>query len=181
MKFRLLVLTVAAAVVATASVAQEKDAKSNDQKHEIRMETDSGRYGVGSDKLDPKQLGVSIYPGARVEKKTNDDKGANLSLDWGKDSTHLYAQTYVTPDSPEKVLAFYRKQLAKYGKVLECRGGQSQVSVNSELKCDDKHDSNDKSVELKAGTADNQHIVGVTPKENGTEIGIVYLQKSGTM
>jgi len=178
LKFRVVVLTVAAALLTTLSVAQEESPKSNDQKHSIRLETDSGRYGVASDKLDAKQLGVAIYPGARVKKKNN-DSGANLSFDWGKDSAHLYAQTYITPDSPEKVLSFYRKQLSKYGKVLECRGEGSQVSVDSELKCDDKHDNN--SVELKAGTANNQHIVGVTPKEQGTEIGIVYLQKSGTM
>ena len=168
LKFRLLVLTVAAGLMTTVLFAQEKNSKG-----------ESGRYGVASEKLDAKQLGVAVYPGARLEKKNNDGNGANLSFDWGETGAHLYAQTYVTADSPEKVLSFYRKQLSKYGKVLECRGNGAEVSVNSELKCDDKHDG--KGVELKAGTENSQHIVGVTPKEDGTEIGIVYLKKRGSI
>lgn len=170
LKFRLLVLTITAALLTIALSAQDKAPKSNE----------SSRYGVASEQLDAKQLGVAIYPGARVQKKNNDGKGANLSFDWGDTGAHLYAQTYITSDPPEKVLAFYRKQLAKYGNVLECRGSGADVSVNSELKCDnDKHDG--KGVELKAGTENSQHIVGVTPKEDGTEIGIVYLKKHGSM
>lgn len=169
LKFRLVGLTVAAALLTTVSFAQKSSSSSGE---------DSRRYGVASEGLDAKQLGVAVYPGARVQKKDNDGKGANLSFDWGDTGAHLYAQTYVTRDSPEKVLAFYRKQLAKYGNVLECRGSGADVSVNSSLKCDnDKHDG--KGVELKAGTENSQHIVGVTPKEDGTEIGIVYLKKRG--
>ncbi len=170
MKFCLLVLTTVAAMLTTVSFAQEKTPSSND----------SGRYGVASEKLDAKQLGVAVYPGARVEKKNNDGNGANLSFDWGETGAHLYAQTFVTPDPPEKVLAFYRKQLAKYGTVLECRGGEPQGSAKSELKCEDKHNDG-KGVELKAGTENSQHIVAVNSKEDGTEIGIVYLQKRGSI
>jgi hypothetical protein len=178
-KLRLLLLAAAVAFSTTALTAQEQPSKSDSQKHTIRVETDSGRYGAASEALDPKQLGVAIYPGARVDESEHVGKGAHLSLDWGRDSTHLYAQQYVTSDSPDKVLAFYRKQLSKFGKVLECRGGKPLVSVTSELKCEDsKNNQDEKGIELKAGTENSQHIVGVTPKDLGSEFGIVYLEKS---
>ena len=146
----------------------------------VALAAQSSRYGVGSEELDPKQLGVAIYPGAQVDESEHTGKGTHLSLDWGQDSVHLFAQQYLTPDSPDKVLSFYRKQLAKYGNVLECRGNKPVVYVTSELKCEDSEEKrDDNSIELKAGTENNQHIVGVTPKDGGTKIGIVYLKKSG--
>jgi len=57
----------------------------------------------------------------------------------------------------------------------------AQVSVDSELKCDDsKCQSDDKGIELKADTENSQHVVGVIPKEQGTEVGIVYLEQRKT-
>ncbi len=180
-KSRLLLVIAALAVTATA-VAQEQNPKSSNQKGSIRVETDSGRYGVGSDKLDPKHLGVDIYPGAKVDKgDDNQGEGANLFMEWGKEKTHLYVQKFVTTDSADKVLAFYHKQLSKYGEVLECRNGKPGVHVKSELKCDedeDKDKKESKTIELKAGTKQKQHIVGVTPTDKGTEFGIVYLEQT---
>lgn len=173
-KSLMLLLTVAVALFSTAVFAQEQKPKSYNET--LRLETDSGRYGVGSDKLDPKQLGVAIYPGAKVEENDNDGKGASLSLDWGQDSVRLYVQKYFTSDSADQVLSFYRKQLSKFGPVLECRDGKPLAAVASELKCEDGKD--EKGTELKAGTENKQHIIGVTPKDGGTEFGVVYLDKT---
>jgi len=176
-KFRLFLPVFAVMLLTPNLFGQTTQSKPNDEKHVVRLETDSGRYGVGVDKLDPKQLGIAIYPGAKIDKEDNDEKGANLSLDWGQKSTHLYVQKYFTPDSTEKVLSFYRKQLSQFGNVLECRGGKAIVSVSSDLKCEGG--DNDQNIQLKAGTENRQHIVGVTPKEKGTGFAIVYLQVSG--
>lgn len=177
---RVFLLLFTIALMTSALTAQDQRSKSDGDKHTIRLETDSGRYGVASEGLDPKRLGVAIYPGAKVDESENVGKGAHLSLDWGKVSAHLYAQKYITTASPDEVLSFYRKQLAKYGKILECPNHKPLVSVTSELKCEDSKDSHDDgSFELKSGTDNSQHIVGVTPKDHGTEIGIVYLEKSG--
>lgn len=174
-----LFLMSATVLLSTVMCAQEKQSQSNDQKHTFRVETDSGSYGFAAEKLDPKKLGVAIYPGAQVakdDKHDGENEGANLSLDWGQASLRLYAQKYFTTDSADKVLAFYRKQLSRYGAVLECQGGKSVVEVSSSLKCED---GNGKGIELKVGTKDKQHIVGVTPKDGGTEFGVVYLENAG--
>jgi hypothetical protein len=99
-----------------------------------------------------------------------------LSLDWGKESTHFYVQKYTSSDSAERVLSFYRKQLSKYGPVLECRNGKPVNSVSARIKCDS--DDDNKEIELKAGTESKQHIVGVTSTASGTEFGLVYLEQT---
>jgi hypothetical protein len=173
-------LVVAAAMTSTVSFAQDDKAKSS-EKHQIVVETDTGRYGVGAERLDPRQLGVAIYPGAKVaenDDKETGDNGANLFLDWGKDSTHLYVQKYVTSDSAEKVASFYRKQLSKYGVVLECRSGKPVNADAAKAKCD-SHDD-DKDIELKVGPETKQHIVGITPTARGTDFAIVFLDQTKT-
>jgi hypothetical protein len=65
-KSHLLILVVAVAVSSTAVFAQD-ETPSSSEKHKIVVETDSGRYGVGAEKLDPKQLSAAIYPGAKVD------------------------------------------------------------------------------------------------------------------
>ena len=182
---RILLLALAVALFSTALFAQERKPDSDNEKHTFRLETDSGRYGVASGKFDPRQLGIAIYPGARVDDRDNEGKGANLSLDWGRDSVRLYVQKYVTSDSADKVLSFYRRQLSKYGAVLECRDGKPLAAVASELKCEDgedeKHDlhvTHKEGIELKAGTDRKQHVVGVTPRDDGTDFQVVYVEET---
>ena len=174
--FRLLSLALLG-LISVSALAQDQKTKPNDEKHTFRLETDSGRYGVASDKLDPKLLGVDIFPGAKIEQESNNDgKGASLSFDWGHDSARLYVQKYVTTDSPDKVIAFYRKQLSKYGVVLVCSEGKPISAGPSELKCEENKDHT--GTELKVGTEQKQHIVGVNTKDGRTEFGIVYLEKT---
>ncbi len=174
-KNHMLILVVAVAVSSSILFAQDQTPNSS-EKHRIVVETDSGRYGVGAEKLDPKQLGVAIYPGAKVDKSEHDSSDAGLSFDWGNDSTRLYLQNYVTSDSADKVVSFYRKQLLKYGTVLECRHGKPVEAVPSQLKCDS--DKDDNSIELKASTERKQHMVGVTPTAGGSQFQIVYLDET---
>lgn len=174
-KNHMLILVFVVAVSSTALFAQDETSSSS-EKHRIVVETDSGRYGVGAEKLDPKQLGVAIYPRAKVNESENNSSDASLSLDWGNASSRLYVQNYVTSDSADKVLSFYRKQLSKYGAVLECRNGKPVAVVPSKLKCDS--DKDDNSIELKAGTERKQHMVGVTPTAGGAQFEVVYLDET---
>ncbi len=193
-KASLLLVTITLILCPSTLPAQDQKAKPDDRGHQIVVDTGSGRYGAGADHFDAKQLGVEIYPGAKVDERENDGKGANLFLEWGQDSTRLYVQKYVTTDSPDQVLAFYRKQLSKYGPVLECRNGKPVNKAASELKCGEDENgkgeeggktekaansgTHDKSIELKAGTKAKQHIVGVQPKDGGAAFQVVYLQQT---
>jgi hypothetical protein len=95
------------------------------------------------------------------------------------------AVSFVTPDSPEHVLEFYRKPLAKFGEVLECNHGKpvgSLTIAKSGLTCGDRKsgrmtvNGSDSDHELRAGTPEQFRIVGIDSTENGkTKFGLVAL------
>jgi hypothetical protein len=132
--------------------------------------------------------GLAIYPGARVLHEKENDHGGNVVIDTPAFGLKVVAVKYETDDPPEKVLDFYRKELRQYGKkVLECKSSRDPDDVNigevhgkgGELTCDKNDKGDGSSIELKAGTEDNQHVVGVEPKGKGTKFALVYVRVHG--
>src|SRR3954470_11064442 len=134
--------------------------------------------------------GLAIYPGARVLHEKSDDHGGNVVIDTPVFGLKVIAVKYETDDSPAKVLDFYRTELKKFGrKVIECRPNHEPDDVvvgevhkskrENELTCD-KDDKQDGPVtELKTGTDDNQHVVGVEQKGKSTHFALVYVRVHG--
>jgi len=135
--------------------------------------------------------GIPVYPGATPRPESNGDKHrANLNLGAMGFGIKVIAAEFLTPDSPDKVKAFYLDQLAKFGKVLECSGtGDSGADVKMDKGDDlDKpvtcNDTKGGGVELKTGTNGNQHLVSIQPDGSGTRFGTVFVQihgKEGTL
>ena len=137
---------------------------------------------------DTSAIGLAAYPGAIPVKEDGDKDGnsANVNLSFGNFHLGVKAATFQTPDSQDKVLAFYRKDLAaRYGDVIECRGNNSIGSPTHTaqgLTCDtEDHDhihtgvSSSDNIELRAGSDQRQRIVGVESRDGGTRIGLVAL------
>jgi hypothetical protein len=150
---------------------------------------------------DTTALGLSAYPGATPIKDQGDNDGnnANVNLSFGDFHLGVKAATFQTTDSQDKVLAFYRQDLAKrYGDVIACKGHStvgSPARTSQGLTCEEDGDNNvhiktgdqekkgmsittgeDKSsLELRAGSSQHQHIVGMEPRDGGTKIGLVAL------
>jgi hypothetical protein len=148
---------------------------------------------------DTTAIGISAYPGAVPinDKDDDDSNNANVSLNFGPFHLGVKAADFQTSDTSDMVLAFYRKDLAsRYGSVIECRGHSAVGSVNHTsqgLSCnDDEHthintrEGNSKGVaimsgdsstdlELRAGSPQHLHIVGVEDRNGGTKIGLVAL------
>jgi uncharacterized protein YoaH (UPF0181 family) len=137
---------------------------------------------------DTSAIGLTAYPGA-VPMKDDDDKdgnSANVNMSFGSFHLGVKAASFQTHDSQDKVLAFYRKDLAeRYGDIIECRGDNpigSLTHTSQGLTCDTKShnhistgiSSGDK-IELRAGSDQRQHIVGVESRDGGTRIGLVAL------
>ncbi|HEX6879817.1 MAG TPA: hypothetical protein VF135_05605 [Terriglobales bacterium] len=128
-----------------------------------------------------KDIGLSVYPGARPQKDSDNDSAvATLGL-WGPSSGfHLSLMKFETGDSKDKVAAFYRKELAKYGKVLDCGDPAApRGKKGNELTCEDDHPDKDE-VMLKAGTKQNQHIVGISEKDGATRFQLIHLETKGS-
>lgn len=178
-------------MLAGCSIHEQKSADNKDKKVEIK--TPFGDLKVNN-QVDVKDTGLPVYPGARQAQNDNDQhdsNSANVNIAVGDFALKVVAVKFVSDDSPDKVLAFYRDKMKSYGstgKYLECHGLDIEVNgggfsshdddSEKELTCG-KHEGHGDSTELKAGTPDRQHIVSVKPKGGGSEFSLVYVNKRG--
>jgi hypothetical protein len=131
-------------------------------------------------------VGLAVYPGARLRRKDSngEDKSANVNISGFGFGLKVVALEYESDDAPEKLVAYYRDQLQKYGHVLECH--TSHFNVNTDMK-DSDHGSHEltcegtsgRNIELKVGTKENQHIVAVEPGGKGSNFSLVYVRTHG--
>ncbi len=137
---------------------------------------------IASKEASAEDVGLPLYPGARPRKDHSDDSSAvQLGLWGGGSGFKLVVLKLESNDAPEKVAAFYRKALAKYGRVWNCADStkaademEKNVSPN-ELDCQDDHPESGETV-LKAGTKARQHVVGIKPEEGLSIIQLVYVE-----
>ena len=138
-------------------------------------------------------IGLPGYPGAvlvRKDKdKNKDDGAADVNLSFGSFQLRVKAASYRTPDSPQKVSAFYRSALGHYGNVIECSNNRPVGPVthtDEGLTCDNNKENHitvnedlSGKMELKAGSKQHQHIVAIDPEGSGTKFGLVVLDLPG--
>jgi hypothetical protein len=136
------------------------------------------------------EIGLPAYPGAELVKKKDKDSGsADVNFSFGDFKLRVKAASYRTGDSPDKVAAFYRKALGRYGDVIQCANKQavgSPTRTAEGLTCDHEKDGHVKvdgdvtgKMELKAGSEQHQHIVALDPEGSGTKFGLVALDLPG--
>jgi len=137
-----------------------------------------------SEQADIRDAGLTLYPGAKPAPKDNSDdkKSANVNLSLPGFSLKVVAAEFTSNDTPDKVIAYYDKDLQKYGKPIQCHGAWSGGHVNYEGKNEGSkpvscgNEGSGDSVELKVGTEGNQHIVAVQPNSQGTRFALVYVR-----
>jgi len=163
--------------------------EAQDKKGSGKPDSDMDQEGFGivaSKRAGAKDVGLPLYPGAREHKDKSEDSPAVKFGLWGGNSGFKLAVLKLeSNDGPEKVAAFYRKALSKYGKVLDCRGsskvttGDNKGSSSNELGCDDDQPENGELV-LKAGTKQEQHVVGIKSSGGLTQFQLVYVMTRGS-
>jgi hypothetical protein len=133
-------------------------------------------------------MGLPAYPGATRVKKDKDNGAADVNMNFGNFHLRVKAASYRTTDSPDKVEAFYRKALGRYGDVIQCSNDKpvgEPTRTAEGLTCDNdkKHveidDDVSRKMELKAGSKQHQHIVAIDPEGSGTKMGLVALDLPG--
>ncbi len=176
----------AALVVLPACSVNVKDKDKNGEAH-VDISTPMGNIHV-NEQPDIRETGLPLYAGARPAPKENGDdkKSANVNISGMGFSLKVVAAEFQSDDSPEKITAYYNKELQRFGKPIQCHGQWTGGDVNAEM-----HDKDDKdgskpvscrdngsgdSVELKVGTEANQHIVAVKPDGKGTRFALVYVR-----
>jgi hypothetical protein len=140
---------------------------------------------VASKNAGAKELGLPLYPGSRKHKDSSDDSASVQLGAWGGSSGFkLVVLKMDSDDAPDKVTAFYRKALSKYGKVLNCSdygaaAAAKEKSANG-LDCEDDHADENETV-LKAGTKEAKRIVSVKPNGSGSIYDLVYIEARGSV
>lgn len=141
---------------------------------------DSGSIGfIASKTASAEDVGLPMYPGARRHKENSDDSpGVQFGLWGGGSGFKLVVLKLESNDKPEKVAAFYRNALAKYGKVWNCadstKAGERGDFPN-DLDCQEEHPESGETV-LQAGTKEKKHIVNVKPGGGLSIIQLVYIE-----
>jgi hypothetical protein len=183
-------LALLAGVTGCFRVHVDKDANGEDKN--VQVDTPFGGVHVNTNQTSAADLGLPVYPGAKLANADDDKhKSADVHLGFGAWELRVKAVSYETPDSQDKVTAFYKKALGRYGDVIVCQGKTavgSPGATSEGLTCADDGDSKgvkinhkdsgtgDNGLELKAGSKRHQHIVGFEdPKGGETRFALVML------
>jgi hypothetical protein len=154
----------------------------------VDIKTPMGDIHV-NEQPDIRDTGLSLYAGAKPAPKDNgeDKKSANVNISGMGFTLKVVAAEFQSDDTPEKILAYYDKELHRFGKPIQCHGRWTGGDVDTDLHSKGKGGDGAKpvscrenrrgeSVELKVGTEDNQHIVAVKPDGKGSRFALVYVR-----
>jgi hypothetical protein len=158
-------------------------ASSNAQNSDFKLELHAGSHGSAAD------VGLPAYPGATLDKDTDNSCAADLGFTFGDTRFRLIVAKYVTKDSSESVLNFYRRPLSHFGDVLECSQGKpagKQTATKSGLTCSNDKESHvtesDHSTipgqrEIRAGSPNLYRMVCFEDSDHGlTRFVLVYIE-----
>jgi hypothetical protein len=169
-----------AALALTAGLAGCKinvQKSANGQDKNVQVETPFGGVNVATNHLTAADVGLPVYPGAKIAQDNQNDKSADVHVGFGKWQMRVRVVNYSTTDGQEKVVAFYKKALGRYGDVIACQDDSpvGTPTVTSEgLTCSNKGQpviqvngdsasygtsSGRSGFALEAGSKQHQHIV----------------------
>jgi hypothetical protein len=165
------------AAVMPAAAQDKKDSDAN--------KSDSDSIGfIASKNASAKEVGLPMYPGSRRHKDDSDDSSSLQLGAWGGSFGFKIAVVKMeSDDAPEKIAAFYRKALSKYGKVLNCsdtaEAAAQKDKPSNGLDCDSDHAEKGEIV-LKSGTKEMQHIASVKANGSGSVYDLVFVEAKGS-
>ncbi len=158
----------------------------------VQVETPFGGVHVNTDQTTAADLGLPVYPGAKIAADNQKEKSADVHMGFGEWELRVQVVNFSSSDSQDKVVAFYKKALRRYGDVIACQdhapvgaptttsegltcadhGHHPQMKVNS-----GNFNTDSGGFELKAGSERRQHIVAFESSPAGqTRFALVSLQ-----
>jgi hypothetical protein len=156
----------------------------NGEDKDVRVDTPFGGIHVNTDQTTAADLGLPVYPGAQVAADKENDKSADIHMGFGEWELRVKVVNYTTADSEDKVVAYYKKALGRFGDVITCQDNNpvgTPSTTTEGLTCSDRGQNvqiNDHGqnfgghsghggFELKAGSKRHQHIVGFESSKPG--------------
>lgn len=131
-------------------------------------------------KATPGELGLPIYPGAKLQRDSDGDKGAvSLGLWGGAFGLKLAVAKFSSDDKFEALLDYYRREMGGFGVVLECRtansGPAAKVEGEDKISCKDAEPGKEGLV-LKVGKPKDLRVVAIQAKGKEVQFQIVRIE-----
>ncbi len=177
-----------AATVGLSGCRVHVDKDSSGKEKTVQVDTPFGGMHVNTDQTVASDLGLPVYPGAQLVSDDEKHKSADVHMGFGEWQLRVKVVAYKTEDNREKVAAFYKKALTRFGDVITCQGDMpvgtptvtregltcKESDANGKVHINETDFKND--FQLKAGSKRHQHIVGVEDGKLGkTEFSLVAL------
>jgi len=180
------------ALLSLAGCHVQVDKGKNGEDKNVRIDTPIGGLHVRSDQTSAADLGLPVYPGAQIAPDREGDKSADVHLGFGQWQLRVKVVTYSTADSQDKVLAYYKSAMGRFGDVLECEGNHpvgAPTTTGEGLTCHEDSRANiringnsgsisddDSGLTLRAGSRHHQHILAFKTTASGTRFSLVELE-----
>jgi hypothetical protein len=164
----------------------------NGEDKSVQIDTPFGGVHVNTNDTTAADLGLPAYPGAEVAHDDDKHQSADVHMGFGEWQLRVRAVSYTSTDPQDKIAAFYKKAMGRFGDVLTCEGNSpvGTPTVTAEgLDCSDsgkkthiningKGNGMDFSgeLQLKAGSKRHQHVVGFEePRDGKTRFALVAI------
>jgi hypothetical protein len=184
---------IVAALLSAVGCHVQVDKGKNGEDKNVKIDTPVGGLHVRADQTSASDLGLPVYPGAQVVPDNEGDKSADVHMGFGKWQLRVRVVTYQSADPQDKVLAFYKNALGRYGDVLECDGNHpvGTPTITSEgLTCKENNNVHvntggnstgieDSGLSLRAGSQHHQHILAFKTASAGSKFTMVEMQLPG--
>ena len=170
----------------TACVTRSKQGSGEETMH---IHTPVGGLEVHTNNLSPANLGLPAYPGAILTHLPhNNDNSADVDMSFAGWRLRVQVLNYQSSNSRNTIAAFYKQALARYGDVVTCQNNKAigePIKTKDGLTCNNDYNynisldanshanrnalknlaevSNTASLEMRAGSPGNQHLVVFDP------------------
>ena len=160
-------------LTAACGISVDKDEDGRNKK--VSISTPVGKVQVNADADTPPDTGLPVHAGARAV-RDEEHENANVNIEGGFFGVKVAVARYEDAADRQAILDFYKKELAKFGTVSECKGDLDFKDSLATPRC--KERSRDE-IQLGAGTEGDNHIVSVKPRGTGSEFTLIHVQTRG--
>jgi hypothetical protein len=171
---RLLILTLVAGLapcVAACGISVNKD--DDGRNKNVDIHTPLGNLSVKANSDTMPDTGLPVRAGARPLREKDHDN-ADVNIEGGFFGVKVAVARFEDDGAPREVLDYYKKELSKYGAVVECHGNLDfKHGSASAARC--KERARDET-QLGVGSEEDNRVVSVKPRGTGSEFTLVHVR-----
>ena len=165
-----LVLAALLPLAAGCSISVDKDDAGRNK--DVSVKTPFASVNVKASADTPPDTGLTVHAGAKAV-RDDDHDNANVSVDAGFFGVKVAVARYEDQADTQAIIDYYKKELAKFGPVSECRGNLDFKDSLATPRCKER---SREELQLGAGSEADNHIVSVKPRGEGSEFTLIHVR-----